>query len=296
MKTLWRQWDRLQVVSGMLYREWVKDDVNDTMLQLVVPHTLRKDVLHFYHDIPSAAHLGTDKMLDKIRLSYYWPGLTEDAKKYCDTCDQCKATKLLRKSNRAPLGQYHVGEPMERVALDILGPLPLTRDGNRYILVIVDHFTKWTEAVAIPDQEAKTVAKAFVDTFVSRFGAPLQVYTDQGSNFESCLFKEMCDLFGIEKTRTTSLRPQANGLVERFNRTLTSMLSMYTQENQAVWDKYLQQVLMAYRSSTHKSTNVSPNKMVFGREVVLPVEAYIGRPLSEVSEPRFVDTYARELH
>lgn len=93
---------------------------------------------------------------------------------------------------------------MERVAVDILGPLPLTRRGNKYVLVMVDCFTKWTEAVALPDQEATTIARAFVDTIVCHFGAPLQIHSDQGRNFESKLFQEMCSLFQIQKTRTTS--------------------------------------------------------------------------------------------
>ena len=130
----------------------------------------------------------------------------------------------------------------------------------------------------IPDQESKTVATAFMDNFVSRFGVPLQIYSDQGSCFESKLMEDLCELLGIEKTRATSMRPQANGLVERFNRTLIAMLKSYCQKQQNVWDIYLQQVTMAYRSSPHSSTKLSPNKMVFGKDVMLPMQAFIGRP------------------
>jgi hypothetical protein len=207
--------------------------------------------------------------------------MSDDIRNYCRQCDKCTARKLSKEGNKAPLGQYLVGEPMERVALDILGPLPLSESGNKYILVIMDCFTKWTESIAIPDQEAKTVAQALLNNFISRFGSPLQLYTDQGRNFESALFQELCDLLDIDKTRTTSLRPQANGMVERFNRTLVAMLSMYCQDNQNDWDKNLQQVMMAYRSSPHASSKVSPNKMVFGREVILPIQAWIGKPKGE---------------
>jgi transposase InsO family protein len=284
LKTLWRQWDRLEVHAGMLYRRWIDPHQSNTFLQLVVPLTKREEVLHYYHDVPSAAHLGCDKMLDKVRQTFYWPGMSIDVKNYCRRCDKCTARKLSKGKNKAPLGQYHVGEPMERVALDILGPLPISNAGNRFILVMMDCFTKWTESVAIPNQEAATVADAFVNNFVSRFGTPLQLYTDQGRNFESNLFQEVCVLLDIDKTRTTSLRPQANGMVERFNRTLISMLSMYCNDNQKGWDKYIPQVMMAYRSSPHASTKISPNKMVFGREIVLPIQAYIGRPKLEDDE------------
>ncbi|KAL3889766.1 hypothetical protein ACJMK2_002094 [Sinanodonta woodiana] len=113
---------------------------------------------------------------------------------------------------------------MEGVALDILGPLPKSKNGHRYILVMCHLFTKWTEAYPLPDQEAQTVAKAIVDCFVSRFGTPLQLHSDQGTNFQSKIFQELCDLLHIKKTRTTSMHPQANGTVERLNRTLTAMM------------------------------------------------------------------------
>lgn len=142
---------------------------------------------------------------------------------------------------------------MERIALDILRPLPESTKGNKYILVMIDCFTKWTKAIAIPDQEAETVIITFVNEVVCRFGTPLQVHSDQGRNFESNAFKKMCELLHIDKTRTSSMRPQTNGSVERFNRTLATMLTMYCEHNQKTWDKYLPQVIMAHQTSVHSS-------------------------------------------
>jgi transposase InsO family protein len=182
--------------------------------------------------------------------------------------------------SHAPLGGVQTGAPMERVAMDILGPLPLTYQGNRYVLVVMDLFTKWTEAYPLPDQEAKTVAKVFVNEFVCRYGTPLQILTDQGTNFESQLFKEMCIFLHIDKVRTSTNHPQANGGVEQFNRTLAQMLTMYCQNKQS-WDEYLPQVMMAYRSAMHSTTHYSPNKMLFGREIMLPLEVMVGHPEQE---------------
>ena len=175
---------------------------------------------------------------------------------YCRQCDRCFARKPKRQKNKAPLGSYLVGEPMQRIAIDILGPLPLTKSGNRFILVITDMFTEWTEAIVIPNQDSQTVTKVFVENVVCKFGTPLQLHSDQGRNFN---------------TRITSFRPQSNGCVERFNRTLSAMLTMYCEKKQDTWDEFLQQVMMAYRSSVHKSTSRTPNAMVFGREVTLPL-------------------------
>ena len=116
---------------------------------------------------------------------------------------------------------------MERVAMDVLGPLPQTDRDNRYILVIGDYFTKWTEAYAIPNQEAATIAAVFVEQFVCRYGVPMQLHTDQGRDFESHLFKEICNLLAIDKTRTSALHPQSDGMIERANRTIEGMLAMF---------------------------------------------------------------------
>lgn len=281
-KTLWRCWDRLQVHSGILYRRWIDDETEE--LQLIVPETKRNDVMRFHHDIPSAAHLDAKRTLERIKRTFYWPAMKHAVTEYCRQCDACAARKPSYSQNKSPLGSCQVGGPMEKVAVDVLGPLPMTRQGNRFILVIVDTFTKWTEAVAIPNQETSTITRAFIDNFASKFGAPLQLHSDQGRNFEARMFQEMCDLLQIEKTRTTSLRPQANGVVERFNRTLTTMLSMYCREDQSQWDVYLQQALMAYRASSNSSTGKTPNMMLFGREVVLPMQAVLGRPMTDDEE------------
>jgi transposase InsO family protein len=120
---------------------------------------------------------------------------------------------------QAPLAQYNVGSPVERVAIDVLGPLPTSEDGNKCILILIaaDNFTKWVEGYALPNQEAVTVADVLVKEFVCRFGVPLFIHSDQGRNFESAVFGEMCRLLGINKTRTTPLHPQSDGMVERFN-------------------------------------------------------------------------------
>ena len=121
---------------------------------------------------------------------------------------------------------------MENVAIDVLGPLIKSQKGDKYVLVLVDCFTKCTEAYAIPNQEALATAEVLVNGFICRFGTPLQILSDQGTNFQSKLFTELCDLLKIDKARTSSMRPQANGTVERFNRTLQNMLTSFCEKEQ----------------------------------------------------------------
>ena len=128
------------------------------------------------------------------------------------------------------------------------------------------------------------IARKLVDEFVSRFGAPETLHTDQGRNFESNLFNELCRLLGIVKTRTSAYHPEGDGMIERFNRTVVSMLSNYVSDNQRDWDRHLPQVMMAYRSSKYESTKYPPFFMMFGRDVKLPIDVMCGRAPGQPQE------------
>ncbi|KAL5509722.1 hypothetical protein EMCRGX_G005140 [Ephydatia muelleri] len=171
---------------------------------------------------------------------------------------------------RAPMEISQTLRPMQRVAMDILGPLPETLRGNKYILVVGEYFTKWKEAFPLKDTEALTIAKVFVNEFVCRFGVPDSLHTDQGRNFEAKVLKEVCQLLGVKKTRTTPYHPQSDGLVERFNRTLLDMLSMAVKDDERDWDLLLPTLLFAYRTSRHVTTGVTPFQLMYGRDARLP--------------------------
>ncbi|XP_076867126.1 nuclear GTPase SLIP-GC-like isoform X1 [Brachyhypopomus gauderio] len=170
------------------------------------------------------------------------------------------------------------GSPMERVAVDVLRPFPVTESGNRYVLVAMDYFTKWPEAYEVPDQSAITTAETLLHEFFCRFGIPEVLHSDQGRNFESDVMTEVCRLLGVHRTRTTPFHPQGDGLVERFNRTLTTQLAMATQENQRDWDKQLPLVLLACRSALQETTGFTPAMLMFGRELQSPVDLAFGAP------------------
>ena len=133
-------------------------------------------------------------------------------------------------------------------------------------------YTKWPEAYALPNQEADTVAQAVMDNFVCRFGCPRGVLSDQGRNFESRLFRDLCDLIESVKQRTTPYHPQCDGGAERLIRTVTSVISKIAEE-QEEWDQHLPKVLLALRASTHETTGFSPSMLMFGREMRLPIDA-----------------------
>ena len=273
LKSLWNQFPCLELLDGLLVRRQENlDEDNVVTFQVIVPMKARRSILYACHDMKTSGHLGVTKTVSKIKQKFYWPGLQSDVRSYIAGCDACSKRKGPIPSKRAPMQIVISGFPMERIAIDILGELPETPRGNKYIVVIGDYFTKWTEALPIPNMEACTVAKVLVENVLCRFGIPQVIHSDQGRQFESNLFQEMCKLLGIHKTRTTPYHPQSDGMVERFNRTLAAMLSAYVSENHRDWDEQLPYVTMAYRSTEHETTGMSPNMLMFGREVSTPLD------------------------
>jgi len=129
--------------------------------------------------------------------------------------------------------------------MDVLGLLPKTDSGNRFVLVIVDCFTKWVEAFPVKNTRAKTIAEVFVREIISRHGVPSEIHTDQGRNFESKLFLELTELLGMKKTRT-ALHPQSDGQVERQHQTIINYLAKFIAENQKNGDQWIFMFLLAY--------------------------------------------------
>ena len=166
--------------------------------------------------------------------------------------------------------------PLDCLATDILGPFPESTRGNKYVLAVTDYFTKWVEIFPMLDQTAPTCAEIILNEVIARFGCPYNIHSDQGRNYESAIFSELCQLLEIRKTRTSPGHPSCNGQVERFNRTLVSMIKAYLKGQQREWDKHLGCLATAYRATPHESTGFTPNMLMFGREARLPIEVILG--------------------
>ena len=292
-KVLLGHWGQLVMRDGVLFRKWESENSRTTRDRLVLPKQKVNEVLEELHSGSFGGHLGSNKTLKNAQMRYYWVGMKDDVRSFIRQCTACNKRKSHGKKRRAPLKQRRSGSPMERIALDILGPLPTTYDGNKYILVVADYYTKFVEAYAIPDEQAHTVAQKLVEEFVCRYGVPNEIHSDQGRNFESNLFKEVCALLGIKKTRTTPYNPKSDGMVERFNRTLLGMLvtMIDPNENQQDWDRHIPFALAAYRSTVHETTQETPNMMMFGREVTHPLDLSANQPAA----PQLNTDYAENL-
>ncbi|GFW79593.1 retrovirus-related Pol polyprotein from transposon 412 [Trichonephila clavipes] len=284
-KQYWALWNSLHLRNGVLYRKFESEDGKTFRWQLVLPRSRIPEVLKELHGSPTGGHFGVMKTLHRVRERFFWGKVRADVEQWCKSCDACSARKGPKIRSRGKLHRYNVGAPFERIAFDILGPLPRTASGNKYLLVVIDYFTKWPEVYPIPDQEAPTVAEAVVQHWISRYGVPLQLHSDQGRNFVSAVLKGVCELLGIDKTKTTPLHPQSDGMVERFNRTILNNLSLMVSKNQQDWDQKVPLFLLAYRSAVHETTGYSPSQMLFGRDLRLPCDLLFGRPPDTPSSP-----------
>ena len=183
----------------------------------------RQKILERAHASADGGHFGVHKTISKLKQRFHWLRLFHDVRDWCARCPTCNR-HTTQQQNRAPMQPIVTLERFVRVEMDIIGLFPKTTRGNKYILTVVDHFTKHVEPYPIADQEAVTVARVFLNEFVARYGVPYVLHTDQQTNFESNFFKELCKMLNITKICTTPYHPQCDGQVKRMNRTLIDLL------------------------------------------------------------------------
>ncbi|XP_078233603.1 uncharacterized protein LOC144583544 [Pogona vitticeps] len=267
---------RFREKKGILYRETLRNiskGGDGIRSQLVVPEKYRPMILQRGHSDMFAAHLGVNKTQQRITQNFYWPEIGKQIKEFCKQCDVCQRQGNNRDRTKAKLCPLPVIDtPFKCILVDIVGPLPkATKRGNRFILTIVDHATRYPEAIPLTNIETNTVADALVG-YMSRMGFASEIITDLGTSFTSKLMKRLWQICGIKHKETTAYHPESNGLTEKFNGTLMRMIRAYLAENPNNWDQKLQSLLFAYRSVPQASTGFSPFELLFGRRVKGPLD------------------------
>jgi transposase InsO family protein len=216
----------------------------------------------------------------------------KDCVDYCRNCVECAVVKRTGKLQRPPLHPIPVQRPFQIVGVDIM-ELPITQQGNRYVIVFQDFFTKWPLVYPAPDQKSIRIARLQVEEVVPMFGVREALLSDRGTNLLSYLMKEVCKLLGVTKLNTTAYHPACNDMVERLNRTLKATLRKHAAKFGAQWDKFLPGVLRAYRNTPHDSTHEKPSFLMFRMELRSPTEAAL-LPTESV-EPADVSDYREQL-
>jgi hypothetical protein len=246
--------------------------LNSDASQLIVPKSARVNILKELHD--KIGHNGISKTLCRVRERYFWPGMLSFVKKYCKSCHICAINKDNPSPNSAPLVPISTShlEPFQMVGMDILGPFPTAVNGEKYIVVLQDYFTKWPEAVALESVDSKSIQDWISKDIIPRYGVFNDLITDQGTQFVSCSFKKFCTDLGIHCRITSPYHPMTDGMVERTNRTLLNMLRTYVSENQTDWPDHLSLLLYSYRTAVHESIKVSPAEALQSHRLRLPID------------------------
>lgn len=277
VKTLCAQLDLLTIAAdGTLCRIFRQNGTSKTIFQKVVPHALRNQIADEMHKGLNGGHLGIRRAKVKLQQRFYWPKWGTSVQLARQRCQQCARYQKPRPQHQGQLCPMVTGEPWERLGIDVTGPHPTSAKGNCYILTVIDHFTKWVEILPMRNQEASTVAKLLVDRVICVHGCPKQILTDQGPNFESQLFQELCRLLAVDKIRTTPYKPSTNGNIERFHSTMHSLIAKWVSEKQRDWDDKLPAVAFAYRTTVHEATGFTPYFLMHGRETRLPADLVYG--------------------
>ncbi|CAG2247533.1 unnamed protein product [Mytilus edulis] len=269
--TLLRQWDRIEVVDGLVYRVII-DPNQGQLKQLILPAVLRDKVLKNCHD--KLGHQGIERTFCSIRIRCYWPGMFRHIKDYCKSCERCIVSKMPQPAIRPAMGHLIASRPLQILAIDFTVLEPA--HGKENVLVMTDIFTKFTRAVPTKDQKADTVANVLLTEWFCVYGVPERLHSDQGRNFESDVICQLCKLYQISRSRTTPYHPEGNAQCERFNRTLHNLLKSLSPDKKKHWPKYLPELVFSYNVSQNSTTGYSPYYLLFGRSPKLPIDFLLG--------------------
>ncbi len=252
--------EELFVDDNVLYRQ-----VNDEQIQVILPPSLHKDIIELVHSSATGGHLGVARTTSKLLECFYWPCLRKIVAHFICRCLVCEYFKPSKENTKAQLQPIESTKAWEVIEIDFIGALTETTNNNKYILSIVDHFSKYAVTYATPRQDSRTVVDCLTKLF-SQFGAPGRIISDQGRCFISKEFLDFCKLWNVRKSTATSYHPQTSGLVERFNGTVIRILKRYVYETPDTWDVSLPMATYAYNTTEQRTNGISPYEIIFGKK------------------------------
>ena len=285
----------LEVTDGeeeMLLVRVIMDTRKGVIHQTMVPQCLTKATLKVHHE--GFGHMGANRMLETIRLRYFWSKMDQDITKHSGDCLNCKLRKTYQRKPKVPIMKYDdTARPLDRVHVDLTGPLPTTKGHHKYIMVIKDYLSKYVWLIPLKSKGSVEVAEAFVGEFVCQAGIPGRVVSDKGNEFVNQLLANVARILSINRISTTPYNPRSDGFVENHNKTLKDQLYHYVDNlKQDDWDVYLPTVQLMYNTTVSLSTGYTPMLLMTGREARMPSFSHMA---SVVDSIRPKDRLTNEL-
>ena len=263
--------------GGVLVRRDI-EEVDHRDRVLIPPDTkVQNEVFYWSHEHPTAGHFGCNATQLRACQKFYWPGMHDFLKRKVRTCNDCLAKIQKTNLHDTTHQPRRHGYPGEVLYVDLVGPMPENDRGNKYIVTMMDGFTKYVSAVAIPCKEAGVVANALIEGWITKFGCPTCIHTDQGKEFVNNIWSQLCDRLQIRKTTTPAYSPQGN-LVERFHRSLNQIMRVYMNRDDKSWERFVSTACLAYNTKVNATTGVTPHEAWTGRPARLPIDLVIPLP------------------
>ncbi|XP_055881504.1 uncharacterized protein LOC129925669 isoform X1 [Biomphalaria glabrata] len=257
--------EKFCIENKILFRQTSND--NKKIKQLVLPQKYWKDVLIMTHDNNLAAHRGVKKCYRNLSKQVFWPKMKATINKYINSCDICQKRSNKSLVNKAPIQEMdEPTEPFQKVSIDLIGPLIQTENNNKYILTVIDMFSRYPEAIPLSNTSAENIINAITQKVITRHGIPKIILSDQGSQFKSEQFKKWTKQYNIQHIYSSVYHPESNDLCERYGGSLKRSLTKIIQNNQNKWDHYINYVLFAHRNNIHEATQFSPYEVIHGRK------------------------------
>ena len=264
--------EQLLIKNGLLYWKTQQGQADEIMFQFLVPQRHRSATLDGCHQ--EVAHQGQRRSTALMQERFWWPGMTRDLGNHIKKCSRCR--KYEAAPPVAPMKPLACSGPGELLHVDFTSieeTVPLKEDPViRNVLVLQDHFSKYIVAYVVKDQTAHTAAETLRNGYFGLFGAPAYLVSDQGKAFTGHVITHLCELYGVQKLRTSPYHAQTNGQVESMNQTIIHMIGKLEEDRKACWSEHLPELLLAYNATCSAVTGYSPYYLLFGRRPRIPVD------------------------
>ena len=264
--------EQLLIKNGLFYRKSRQGQADETVFQFVVPQRHRGTALDGCHR--EAAHQGQHHSAAVMQERFWWPGMTQDLRNHIKKCGRCR--KYEAAPPVVPMKPLACSGPGELLHVDFTSieeTVPLKEDPVIHnVLVLQDHFSKYVVAYVVKDQTARTAAETLRIRYFGLFGAPAYLVSDQGKAFTGHIITHLCELYGVQKLRTSPYHAQTNGQVEHMNQTIIHMIGKLEEDRKACWSEHLPELLMAYNATRSAVTGYSPYYLLFSRRPRIPID------------------------